>query len=311
MNSFVGIDVAKAHVDLYDSRTGCHTRFENNRVGIRKCINLLTSLNPELIVMENTGGYEFDLVVALNEASLPVSVVNPRWVRDFGRAVGRMAKTDRIDAALLAQYAATVKPPRRAMGDRDSRQMKELVVRRQQLVQMRTSEKNRLEHIREKAIVRSINTIIKTINQELKKVEQQLADLISQLPELKQKMQTLLSVPGIGQTTATVLLTELPELGQLGRRQIAALVGVAPFNRDSGSFRGKRMTGGGRRNVRTRLFMPTLVACHHNPILRSFYERLLQKGKSKMTALVAAMRKLLTIINAIMAKGELWKPQLA
>lgn len=261
-------------------------------------------------MLESTGGYELDLAVALTEASLPSAVVNPRQVRSFGRAVGRLAKTDQIDAVLLAQYAATIKPPQRPTRDRHSRQMKALVARRQQLVKMRTAEINHCEHVRDKLIATSISAIIRTIDRELKKIEQRLVTLIEQLPELKQKMQALLSVPGIGPTTATMLLTEVPELGQLNRRQIAALIGVAPINRDSGTFRGKRITGGGRQAVRTRLYMPTVVACHHNPAIEQFYERLLLNGKTKMTALVAAMRKLLTIINTMLAKGEDWKPKL-
>ena len=310
MNSFVGIDVAKAHVDVYDTGTNHHVRFENNRLGIRKCVRRLVSLSPHLIVVENTGGYEMDLAIALAEASLPVSVVNPRQVRDFGRAMGRLAKTDQIDAMVLARYAATMQPPRRGIPDQRGRQMKALVARRQQLVKMRTAETNRREHIRDHAIARSLNVIIRTIDREQRKVENQLVDLISHLPHLQQKMQVLLSVPGIGRTTATMLLSEVPELGHLNRRQIAALIGVAPINRDSGTYRGKRMTGGGRHAVRTRLYMPTIVACTHNPVLRSFYTRLVHKGKTKMTALVAAMRKLLTIVNTMLAKGEHWQPQL-
>jgi transposase len=311
MNGFSGIDVAKAHVDLYDDSIQKHRRFENGRAGINKCLKWLLSLQPQLIVVESTGGYELDLVVALDEASLPVVVVNPRQVRDFGRALGRLAKTDQIDAALLAQYAATVQPPCRRLPDRHRRQMKALVARRRQLVNMRTAELNRREHVHDKAIARSLSAVIRTLDRELEKVEQQVTDLITQRPELRQKMQVLISVPGIGETTAAMLITELPELGELNRRQIAALTGVAPINRDSGNFRGKRMTGGGRRGVRTRLYMPTVVACHHNLVLKPFYERLLQKGKAKMTALVAAMRKLLTIINTMIAKGESWKPKMA
>lgn len=310
MKTFVGIDVAKAHVDLYDTTTKVHIRYENNPVGIRKCIRLLVSLKPELIVLENTGGYELGLVCALDRASLPAAVVNPRRVRDFGRAVGQLAKTDQIDAALLARYAATIEPPQQTCRNRHSRQMKALVARRGQLVKMRTAEINRQEHIHDRVIARSICAVIKTIGREIDKVEQELVALTRQVPELQHKMQALLSVPGIGQTTATMLLTEVPELGQLNRRQIAALIGLAPLNRDSGAFRGKRMTGGGRRAVRTRLFMPTVVACHHNPVLKPFYQRLIEKGKTKMTALVAAMRKLLTIINTMLAKGEAWNPKL-
>ena len=310
MSGFAGIDVAKAHVDVYDDNTRKHRRWENRRTGISKCVKQLLSLEPELIVVESTGGYEYDLVVALEDASLPVAVVNPRQVRNFGRAVGRLAKTDRIDASLLARYAASIQPPRRRLPDRYRRQMKALVARRRQLVNMRTAELNRREHVHDQAIARSLSAVVRTLDRELVKAEQQIAELIAKRPELKQKMQALISVPGIAETTAAMLITELPELGELNRRQIAALTGVAPINRDSGNFRGKRMTGGGRRGVRTRLYMPTVVACHHNPVIMPFYERLVSKGKTKMTALVAAMRKLLTIINTMIAKGESWNPQI-
>lgn len=311
MKTFVGIDVAKAHVDLFDTETQKHRRFENNSEGINRCTEYLASLAPQLIVMESTGGYETSLAVALQTAKLPVAIINPRRARDFGRAVGRLAKTDRIDAMLLADYAANVIPPERPMRDRKGRRMKALVARRHQLLQMRTADYNRREHSRDKDIARSIEAVIKTFDRELAKIEQQLQTLVSASPELNQRVQALISVPGIAETTATMLVTEVPELGQLNRRQIAALIGVAPVNRDSGSFRGKRMTGGGRRNVRARLFMPTLVACHHNPVMKAFYQRLLEQGKSKMTALVAAMRKMLTILNTMLAKNESWNPKTA
>lgn len=311
MKTFVGIDVAKAHVDLFDTETKKHVRFENHSEGISRCRDYLVSLDPQLIVMESTGGYETSLAVALQAARLAVAVINPRRARDFGRAVGRLAKTDRIDAMILADYAANVNPPISSIRDRKSRLMKALVARRHQLLQMRTADYNRREHSHDKAITRSIEAVIKTFDRELAKIEHKLRTLISASPELHQRVQALISVPGIAETTATMLVTEVPELGQLNRRQIAALIGVAPVNRDSGSFRGKRMTGGGRRNVRARLFMPTLVACHHNPVMKAFYQRLLEKGKSKMTALVAVMRKLLTILNTMLAKGEYWKPKTA
>ena len=311
MSSFVGIDIAKAHVDVYDTESGRHHRWDNNRTGIRKSVKQLMKLAPELIVMESTGGYERDLAVALDEASLPVVVVNPRQVRDFARSRGRLAKTDRIDAQVLADYAATIRPERRPLPDRRSRELQALVARRGQLVQTRTAEQNRREHVRDRAIASSITAVIKTLNRELLKIERRLVTLIKQQPELQKKFKILLSIPGIGQTTAVMLLTDVPELGHLNRRQLAALIGVAPINRDSGNFRGKRMTGGGRRKVRTRLYMPTVVACHHNPVIKRFYDRLLQKGKTKMTALVAAMRKLLSIINTILPKGERWNPKIA
>jgi len=309
MGSFVGIDVAKAHLDVYDTVTERHVRFENNQRGIRKCIRSLLSLKPELIVLENTGGYELDLVLALQDASLPTAVVNPRQVRDFGRAIGRLAKTDQIDAALLAQYASVIKPPCRTIRDRQSLTVKALVARRQQLLKMRIAETNRCEHCRDREIARSLDAVVRTIDRELRKVEKRLIDLIRQEPEHAAKLEMLTSVPGIGDTTSIMLLSEVPELGRLNRRQIAALIGVAPINRDSGTLRGRRMTGGGRQTVRNRLYMPTVVACHHNPVIKAFYQRLLGRGKTKMTALVAAMRKLLTIINTMIAKGETWKPK--
>jgi len=311
MNRYIGIDVAKAHLDVYDTTTTQHVRFANSRLGIKKCLGHIVSLQPELIVLESTGGYELELAIALTEASLPVATVNPRQVRDFGRATGHLAKTDRIDAMLLARYAEAMNPSRRALPDSQARRMKALVARRTQLVTMHIAEVNRREHLHDKAIARSINAIVRTLDREIKKIEQQLEKMIRCQPKLQQKKEALTSVPGIGPTTATMLLVEVPELGQLNRRQIAALIGVAPINRDSGNFRGKRMTGGGRRHVRKRLYMSTVVACHHNPVLKSFYQRLLKNGKAKMTALIAAMRKLITIINSMMAKGESWKPKIA
>ena len=304
--TLVGIDIAKAHFDLYDSLTHKHLRFDNNSSGIKKCTRYLVPLKPTLIVLESTGGYELDLVLSLQEIKLPVAVENPRRVRDFGRASGRLAKTDRIDAVLLSEYAAALNPLPQPVKSPQSRKMKALVARRHQLLQMRTAELNRRDHAKDKDIDQSIKTIIAVFEKEIDRIEQQLRTLIEVTPDYRKKLQILTSVPGIAETTATMLLVELPELGQLNRRQIAALVGVAPINRDSGTFRGKRMTGGGRRLVRTRLYMPTVVACHHNPQISAFYKRLVEKGKTKMTALVAAMRKMITIINTMIAKNQSW-----
>ena len=309
MKTYLGIDVAKRFFDLYDSTEEKHQRFDNNRQGITACVQDLKNRRPTLIVMENTGGYEMDLAVALHDAELPVAVVNPKRIRDFARATGRLAKTDKIDARIIAQYAATLQPPAQGVWDAHARAIKALVTRRQQLVGMRTAEKNRLEHVGDRAIARSIAAVIKTIERELTKVEQNLHDQITRTPELQQKADQLKSVPGIGDTTAMMLVAEVPELGCLNRRQIAALIGVAPINRDSGTFRGKRMTGGGRRGVRARLYMPTLVAIQFNPVIREFYQRLVDTGKSKMTAVVAAMRKLLTILNTMLAKNQSWRPK--
>jgi transposase len=311
MNVYVGIDVAKVFFDLYDLAGDHGERFEYTPAGIQTCLTYLVQRSPVLIVLESTGGYETELAVALSDAGLPVAVINPKRIRDFARATGRLAKTDQIDARVIATYAATLQPPHRGVWDEQTRTIKALVARRNQLIEMRTAESNRREHMNDSAIARSITTVIKTLNKEIAKVEEQLRDHIRRTPQLKQKADQLTSVPGIGETTAMMLIAEMPELGNLNRRQIAALVGVAPINRDSGSFRGKRMTGGGRRSVRTSLFLPTLVATRHNQRIKQFYQRLLASGKSKMTALVAAMRKLVTMLNAMIANNQYWEPKFA
>ena len=307
--TFIGIDIAKAQLDLYETAGHRHIQFENTKTGIKQCVSCLKTLSPSLIVLENTGGYELELVLALEKTVLPFSVVNPRWVRDFGRATGRLAKTDCIDAALLAEYGKRLNPSCHVPQTPQSRLMKALTKRRHQLLSMKTAESNRREHSRERDIARSIAGVIKMLDRQIANVERRLRSLIETQPELQHKMQIMTSIPGIAETTATMLITEVPELGQISRRQIAALIGVAPINRDSGTFRGRRMTGGGRYLVRTRLFMPTLVVCRHNPHLRNFYMRLLKNGKTKMTAIIATMRKLLAIINTMIAKDQSWNPE--
>lgn len=311
MKCFVGIDVAKAHLDLYDTVTTKYVRFDNDRFGIKMCVRYLVKLQPQLIVIENTGGYERNLAIALDAEGLAVAVINPRLSRDFARATGRLAKTDRIDAMVLATYAGSLQPKPRGIGSHLNRRMKELVARRGQLIKMRTAEKNRCEHGHDKVIARSIKAIILAIDRQLEKIENELHELVKRDLELQRKMKSLITIPGIAETTAIMLLTEVPELGHLNRRQIASLIGVAPMNRDSGTFRGKRMTGGGRSKVRARLRMPILSARQHNPVIRKFYERLVNKGKTKATAATASIRKLLTIMNTMIAKKEEWNPKIA
>jgi transposase len=286
-------------------------RFDNNRSGIQKCLRYLVKLQPRLIVLENTGGYEQELAVALDAQDLTVAVINPRQARDFARATGRLAKTDRIDAVILATYAARLQPRPGGIGSPLNRRMKELVARRGQLIKMRTAEKNRCEHAHDKVIAQSLKAIIQAINRQLEKIEKELLQLVNSDAELQRKMKCLLTIPGIGEKTAIMLLTEVPELGCLNRRQIASLVGVAPMNRDSGVFRGKRMTGGGRSKVRASLRMPILSARRHNPVIREFYERLVNKGKIKSIATIASTRKMITIINTMITKNEEWNPKIA
>jgi transposase len=311
MEKYVGIDIAKHTFDLCSLNRKEIRQFDNNKKGIRQAAKMLTQLRPKLVVMEATGGYETLLAAELYAAGLPVAIVNPRRIRDFAKAQGRLAKTDRIDAEVIATFAAKMQPPTQEQIDHDSRLIKALVARRHQLIRMRTAENNRFEHALDKVITASLGRIIKTIDGEIQKVEKLIREQLARMPQLQAKAEILNSTPGIGETTAAMLVTEVPELGRLNRRQIAMLIGVAPINRDSGTFRGKRMTGAGRMDVRSRLYMPTLVAIQHNKVICRFYQRLLLKGKTKMTAIIACMRKLITILNTIVAKNETWNPNFA
>lgn len=308
MKDFIGIDVAKRFFDVCSYSDGKVIHYEYTPEGVAKCVKRLAGIKPKLVVMEATGGYEMTLAVKLQAAQLPVAIVNPKRVRDFARAVGQIAKTDRIDAYIIARYASTIKPSVSNRISDNARKIKALVARRRQLVDMRTAEKNRVDHVFGKAVGKSIMAVIKTIEREIKKVEAEISKRIERDDQLRDKAECIKTVPGIGDITASMIIAELPELGRFNRRQIAALVGVAPINRDSGMFRGKRMIGGGRKEVRTRLFMPTLVAIQHNPVIRDFYARMLKAGKTKMTAVVACMRKLVVILNTMLAKNETWKP---
>jgi len=311
MENTIGIDVSKAVLDVHVRKYKRDLQFENSTEGIEKCLMMCLEVKPELIVMEATGGYEYLAAATLSSKGLAVAVVNPRKTRSFAKALGITAKTDNIDAKAIAEYAARCEPMAQDAIDENSRRLKALTARRQQLLGMRTAEKNRKEHAVDKEVRGSIETVIKTINKEIEKVDKQISDRIDSMPELKEKAKTLSSADGIGDTTASMLVSELPELGRLNRRQIAALVGVAPINRDSGTLRGKRMTGGGRRDVRNRLFMPTLVAIRYNPVIREYYNRLVdEQGKRKMVAVIASMRKLLCILNAMLKKNQKWQPRM-
>lgn len=306
MRTYAGIDVAKHRFDLAFEAEPKVQSFDNDAKGIRRCCQILKQRRPEVIVMEPTGGYERALVIAFQAAGLPVAVVNARRIRQFAGAVGKRAKTDAIDAQVIARFAAMLQPPAQEVIDRHTRVLKDLVARRHQLVRMHTAEISRCEHAVERAVKRSLQAVLKILEKQMAQVEKQIDRQIQGMPPLQEKAKKLQSVPAIGEVTAALLVTELPELGRLNRRQIAALVGVAPINRDSGAYRGKRKTGGGRRDLRARLFMPTLCAVRCNRPIREFYQRLLKKGKTKMVAVIAAMRKLLTILNTMIANGESW-----
>lgn len=311
MESYIGIDISKKTFDVYETTSQQSRSFGATDQDVAKAVTWMSSFSPSLILLESTGGYEKNLVFELMAAGLPVKVINPRKVRDFARAMGKMAKTDTIDAMVIARYAATFKPLPQKPVDRLADKAKSLIARKRQLVGMRTQEKNRREHALETAIKKSIQAIINTLDQEIAKIDKELNDYVDRMPKLKKKKALLKSIPGIGEASATTLLFDLPELGTLNRREIAALAGVAPINRDSGQFRGKRMTGGGRVKIRTQLFMPTLVAIRHNPLIRNYYQNLLSRGKARMTAVVACMRKLLVIMNAMVKTNTPWSPNCA
>ena len=309
MRNCIGIDVAKQSFDLHSLKTGQDRQMSNAPNGIRQCVALCNTLQPELIVMEATGGYEVALASTLQAKGFVVAVINPRRIRDFARAAGQLAKTDKLDARIIAQFAATLEPMPTEQMDENTRKLKALVARRNQLVRLHTAESNRREHAHARDIQRSLRAVLKVIEAQLKTIDRLIRDHVQSAPQRRQRAEAIDSVPGIGPVTAHMLVTELPELGRLNRRQIAALVGVAPIARDSGTFRGKRMTGGGRKAIRSRLFMPTLVAVRHNPVLKVYYARLLRQGKCKRVALVAVMRKLLCILNTMMKNGQQWNPK--
>lgn len=303
----VGIDVSKATLDLAGVPNTSARSFANAPEGHAQIVDLLRHTPPQLIVLEATGNYEAPLVAALVDAQLPVVVVNPRQVRDFAKALGKLAKTDRIDADVLVRFGQAVRPELRPVPDEQMRQLRELLARRSQLVQMRVAENNRLGTVHGKRVCKSIKHLIEVLDKELKKLDQDVDQLIRDCPAWKEKEDLLTTVPGVGEQTARKLVADVPELGSCSRQQICALVGVAPFNNDSGQSRGQRTIRGGRSEVRKLLYMATLVATRCNPVIQAHYERLLAAGKRKKVALVACMRKLLTILNAMVRKRQTWR----
>jgi transposase len=303
----MGIDVAKNHLDLHIRPDETHHRVANDAEGFAEIRRLCGGRLVRRIVIESTGGYETALVAELHAAGLPVAVVNPRQVRDYARATGRLAKTDRIDAAVLSDFAQAVQTRLTPVPHATTVRIKALVRRRRQLRQMHQIEANHTEHVTDPGIARSIARVQKTLAKELTWIENELRRVIDASPLWQRKLERLTSTPGIAETTAAAILAGLPELGTLNRRQAAALVGVAPINRDSGTLRGKRTIAGGRPEVRRALYMPTLVAIRHNPQIRTFYERLVANGKPKMTAVVACMRKLVIALNALIRDDTTWR----
>ena len=305
---YIGVDVSKSHLDVAVRPAGDTWRVNNDQADIDALTKRLGKLEPDLVVMEATGNYEMPLAAALQVAGLPVRVVNPRQARDFAKSTGKLAKTDSIDAGALAHFAEVVEPQPRALPDKETQRLSEILTRRSQLIAMITAEGNRLRsapghlHRRMKAHIRFLRKDLSDINDQMKAA-------VEDSPIWRTKDQIITSPPGIGSVTSLTLLAELPELGSLNRKEIAALVGVAPLNRDSGAFRGKRKVWGGRAQVRQVLYMCTLSASRHNPVIRDFYDKLCAAGKADKVARIACARRLLLILNCMVRDGTTWNAQ--
>lgn len=306
---YVGIDVSKNQLDIAVRPAGDTWSMPNDVSGITEVVQGLAQLHPALVVLEATGGLQMPLAAALATAGLPLAMVNPRQVRDFARAIGRLAKTDRLDAQVLAHFAEAVRPTPYPLPDAQTQELTALLTRRHQVLEMLTAEKNRLRTARE-LVHRRVQDHICWLEQELADLDDDLERTLRKSPLWREKDNLLRSVPGIGWVVSITLLADLPELGTLSRHQIAALVGVAPLNRDSGRFRGKRTVWGGRARVRAALYMAALTASRYNPIIKAFYHRLCEAGKARKVALTACMRKLLIILNSMVKHRQTWNPDI-
>lgn len=305
---YVGIDVAKDTLDVHLlSKAGESLRLANAEPGFDQLRRKLKRLPACLVVLEATGGFEIPLAAALSDADIPTAVVNPRQVRDFARSLGILAKTDRIDARVLARFAEAVQPEPRPVLSTEHLAIKELVARRRQLVTMRADDVKRRGTVRSRKVRTDLDAHIQWLDKRIRLIDKDLGNLIRQTPIWREKDDLLRGVPGVGPVLAHTLLAAMPELGQANRRQIAALAGVAPYNRDSGKLRGRRAIWGGRAELRATLYMATLSATRHNPVIAAMYHRLCEAGKTPKVALVACMRKLLTILNAILKTKTPWE----
>jgi len=303
----VGIDVSKSTLDIAIHQTGETWTGSNDAAGCDALVTKLSRLKPSCIVLEATGGFETLAAASLTAKNLPANVVNPRQVRDFAKATGQLAKTDRIDARVLAHFAAAINPPSRPAKSDEAQHLEALLARRRQLVEMLVAEKNRLANNRDRAVVKELKIHIAWLEHRLKSSDDELQRALKASPVWRERDDLLRSVPGVGPVLSLTLLAQLPELGQLNRREIAKLVGLAPFNRDSGQWRGSRHIWGGRAAVRSPLFMATLCAIRINPTIKSFYQRLIKAGKAPKVAITACMRKLLTILNVMIKTQTSWR----
>lgn len=301
----IGIDVSQATLDVAASPSGEQWQTTNDEVGISELVERVRALEPRRIVLEASGGYETPVLAMLASAGLPVVAVNPRQVRDFARSTGRLAKTDALDAQVLAQFAAVVRPTLRPLPDAATRELSALLARRRQLVEMRTAESNRLGRALD-AVRPEIREHLRYLDKRIRELDRELHLRLRSSPVWRAKDDLLRSIPGVGPVLSTTLLAEVPELGTLGRKQLAALIGVAPLNRDSGRWRGRRSIWGGRARVRAVLYMAAATAVRHNPACKALYERLTQAGKAHQVAIIACMHKLLRICNAILHHNTTW-----
>lgn len=308
-NIFVGIDISKDRLDVHLRPNAEAFAVDRDHAGLERLAARLQALEPHLVVMEATGGFETVVASALAAAGLPICVVNPRQIRDFARATGRLAKTDTLDAEAIAHFAEAVRPEPRPLPDEAAQRLGELVARRRQIVEMMTAERNRKRSMRDKRVLKRIDRHLALLQKELTEIEADIDGAVRSSPTWREQEELFASVPGVGKNLARTLIADLPELGSLGRRAIALLVGVAPINKDSGTLRGRRIIQGGRAGVRTALYMAALVGSRHNPTLCLFYRRLLAAGKPKKLALAALMRKLLTILNAIARDRQPWRQE--
>lgn len=304
---FVGIDVSSDRLDVHVLPSQEAFAVGRDSEGLAALIGRLELLKPHLVVLEATGGFEQTVAAALAAAAVPLAVVNPRQIRDFARATGQLAKTDALDAKAIAGFAAKVQPEPRPVPDEQARALGELVARRRQIIEMMTAERNRRRQLTGRRLIKGVDRMLAALQKELSELEGDIGGSIRGTPVWRERDELLRSVPGVGNIVARTLIADLPELGRLDRKQIAALVGVAPLNRDSGKMRGRRTTWGGRAKVRCVLYMAALVASRRNPVLAAFYRRLIAAGKAKKLALTAVMRKLLTILNAMVRDNSRWQ----
>jgi transposase len=307
MGTYVGIDVSKDRLDVHVLPQGEAFFVERNGKGLAVLVERLRSFAPSLVAVEATGGFESTTAAAVAGAGLPLAVVNPAQVRHYAQALGKRAKTDPIDAVVIARFAADVRPEPRALPDEMTQCLADLVARRRQIVEMLQAERQRQRRATVKRLKKSIARLIAALEKELAELDRDIDDAVRSSPVWREKEDLLASTPGVGSKIAHALIADLPELGTLSRKQIASLAGLAPYTRQSGTWKGKSMISGGRKDVRTAVFMAALVATRFNPVLKAFYQRLLAAGKPKMVALIAAARKLLTILNAILRDKTPWQ----